>query len=66
MRVRFTQKDGAVYAFLLGEPQGKTVTIRDVTVKAGTPVSMLGTAGNLKWTQKGKDVEVELSGSLAG
>jgi hypothetical protein len=27
---------------------------------------MLGTAGNLKWTQKGKDVEVELSGSLAG
>ena len=32
-KVRFTQKDGAVYAFLLGEPKGKTVTIRDLTVK---------------------------------
>ena len=66
VKVRFTQKDGAVYAFLLGEPKGKTVTIRDVKPKAGTPVTMLGTAGNLKWTQKGKDVEVEMPGSLAG
>ena len=66
VKVRFTQKDGAVYAFLLGEPKGKTVTIRDVTLKAGTPVTMLGTAGNLKWTQKGSDVEVELPASLPG
>jgi hypothetical protein len=42
------------------------VTIRDVTLKAGTPVTMLGTAGNLQWTQKGSDVEVELPASLAG
>ena len=66
IKVRFTQKDGAVYAFLLGEPKGKTATIRDVTLKAGTPVTMLGTTGNLKWTQKGTDVEVELPASLVG
>jgi len=66
VKIRFTQKDGAVYAFLLGEPKGKSVTIRDVTLKAGTPVTLLGTTGNLKWTQKGNDVEVELPGSLAG
>jgi hypothetical protein len=35
-------------------------------VKAGTLVTMLGTTGDLKWTQKGKDVEVELPGSLPG
>ena len=66
MKVRFTQKDGAVYAFLLGEPKGMTMTIRDVTVKQGASVTMLGTVGNLKWTQKGKDVEVETPGSLPG
>jgi alpha-L-fucosidase len=66
VKVRFTHKDGAVYAFLLGEPKGKTVTLRDVTVKQGAPVTMLGTTGNLKWTQKGSDVEVEMPGSLPG
>jgi alpha-L-fucosidase len=66
IKVRFTQKDGAVYAFLLGEPKGKTATIRHVTLKAGAPVTMLGTTGNLKWTQKGTDVEVELPASLVG
>jgi alpha-L-fucosidase len=66
LKVRFTQKDDTVYAFLLGEPKGKMVTIRDVTLKAGTPVTMLGTGGNLQWTQKGSDVEVELPASLAG
>jgi len=66
VKVRFTHKDGAVYAFLLGEPKGKTVTLRDVTVKQGALVTMLGTTGNLKWTQKGSDVEVEMPGSLPG
>jgi alpha-L-fucosidase len=66
VKVRFTQKDGAVYAFLLGEPKEKTVTLLDVTLKPGTPVTMLGTTGNLHWTQKGKDLEVELPGSLPG
>jgi alpha-L-fucosidase len=66
MKVRFTQKDGAVYAFLLGEPKGQTVTLRDVTLKAGTPVTMLGTTGNLRWTPKGNDVQVELPTSLPG
>ena len=28
MRVRFTQKEGVVYAFLLGQPKGKVVTIQ--------------------------------------
>jgi alpha-L-fucosidase len=66
VKVRFTQKDGAVYAFLLGEPKGKTLTLQDVTLKPGTPVTMLGSTGNLHWTQKGKDLEVDLQASLPG
>jgi alpha-L-fucosidase len=66
MRVRFTQKDGAVYAFLLGEPQGKTATIREVALKPGATVTMLGANGTLAWKQKWDDVEVTLPESLPG
>ena len=67
--VRFTQKGDAVYAFVLGEPQGKTVTIRDLKMKSGATVTVLGGAGmkaSATWKQEGGDVVVELPGSLPG
>jgi alpha-L-fucosidase len=65
LRVRFTQKEAAVYAFLLGEPKGKTVTLRGVTASSNTKLALLG-AGALKWTQKGTDLEIALPESLPG
>jgi alpha-L-fucosidase len=65
MKVRFTQKDGAaVYAFILGEPKGKTVTLKGITAGSGTKITMLGASTELKWTQKGEDVEVSLPEKL--
>jgi alpha-L-fucosidase len=66
IRVRFTQKEGAVYAFLLGEPKGKTVRLHDLKLKSGAAVTMLGVGGTLAWKQEGSDVVFSLPGSLAG
>ena len=48
--MRFTRKDAAVYAFLLGEPRSGRLTLRDFT-PPGLPVrvSLLGRPGRLTW-----------------
>jgi alpha-L-fucosidase len=66
LRVRFTQKNGAIYAFLLGEPKGKTATIRVIALKPGATITMLGVTGTLPWQQKRDDVEVTLPDTLPG
>jgi alpha-L-fucosidase len=65
LKVRFTQKDGALYAFLLGEPKARTVTLRGITAKTSATMSLLGGAA-LKWTQKGEDLEIALPEGLPG
>jgi alpha-L-fucosidase len=65
-RVRFTQKNGAIYALLLGEPPGPIVTIRGIALKPGARVAMLGSAQSLAWKQKWDDVEITLPASLPG
>jgi alpha-L-fucosidase len=69
LKVRFTQKDGAVYAFLLGEPKGNTVTIKDLKLKSGAEVRVLEGAGlkaSASWKQEGNDVRLELPGDWTG
>jgi alpha-L-fucosidase len=66
LRVRFAQKNGAVYAFLLGEPQGKTATMRGIALKPGATITMLGATGTLPWKQKRDDVEITLPDTLPG
>jgi alpha-L-fucosidase len=66
LRVRFTQKNEAVYAFLLGEPKGKTTTIRAIALKPGATITMLGATGTLPWTQKRDDVEITVPDTLPG
>jgi alpha-L-fucosidase len=66
LRVRFTQKNGAIYAFLLGEPKSKTATIRVIALKPGATITMLGATGTLPWKQKRDDVEVTLPDTLPG
>ncbi len=64
--VRFTQKDGNLYAILLGRPKGRNVLVHLVTAKAGSAVTLLGSAGPLKWSQEGMDLRVELPADLPG
>jgi alpha-L-fucosidase len=66
LRVRFTQKNGALYAFLLGEPKDNTATIRAITLKDGATITMLGATETLPWKQKRDDVEVTLPAALPG
>jgi alpha-L-fucosidase len=66
LRVKFTQKNGAVYAFLLGEPKGKTATIRAITLKPGATITMLGATGTLPWKQKRDDVDITVPDTLPG
>ena len=62
MKVRFTKKGSTVYAVILGEPEGKTVVLRDVQPKDGTKVSLVGVGEALKWKQSGEDVAIEMPG----
>jgi Alpha-L-fucosidase C-terminal domain len=45
-----------VYAFLLGQPSGKTLTIKDIEPKPGTRITLLGAHYPLTWEQEGSDV----------
>ncbi len=66
IRVRFTQKDGALYVFLLGKPKGKFITIKDLAPKEVTAMSLLGTSQPIAWRQSGSDLEVQLPADLPG
>ena len=66
LKVRFTQKDGAVYAFLLGEPKEKAVRIKDLQLKPAATVTLLGLTDSLDWKQEGADLTVVLPGALPG
>jgi alpha-L-fucosidase len=66
IRVRFTQKDSALYATLLGQPKAGAVTIKSLTPKAGTEIYMLGESKPLTWSQQGSSINVTLPGSLPG
>ena len=60
IHVRFTQKDSAVYAILLGEPKGGAVTLKSLSPKGGATIHLLGEAKSIAWTQAGDDVKVRL------
>ncbi len=66
VELRFTQKDGKLYATLFGKPTEKTILLHNVTAAPGSAVNLLGSAENLKWTQKATDLEVTLPASLPG
>ena len=55
----FTKTPGALYAITTGwlAPQ---ITIHNVSLPPGSPVSMLGREGNLKYVANGKDVVIEV------
>lgn len=61
--IRYTTKDDAVYAILIGDPK-KDVTIKDIRVKQGTEIKLLGYDGNIEWTQNDEGLYVKLPEKL--
>jgi alpha-L-fucosidase len=65
--VRFTQKESALYATVLGQPKTKTITLKAVSPKPGSAIFLLGgDARPLAWSQKGEDVQIDLPAVLPG
>jgi alpha-L-fucosidase len=64
--VRFTRKDDALFATVLGEPKGPAMTLKSVMLQPGSEVVLLGSAQPLKWKQAGEDVAVTLPATLPG
>jgi alpha-L-fucosidase len=64
--VRFTQKDSAVYATLLGSPKSASVTLKSITPAADSQIFLLGSDHPLVWSQQGKDLQVTLPATLPG
>ena len=66
LELRFTQKEGHLYATLLGKPAGSTILLHNVSAVPGSEVALLGSPTPLKWSQKSADLEVTLPASLPG
>jgi alpha-L-fucosidase len=64
--VRFTQKETATYAILLGQPKASTATFKSLSVKPGTKIYLLGDADPLAWSQEGDSLRVDLPAALPG
>jgi alpha-L-fucosidase len=63
--VRFTAKGDALYAIVLGQPEGERVVIRDLDMAGRSSVRMLGYEGDLSWEQDGADLSVALPPEVA-
>ena len=61
--VRFTQRDGTLYALLLGRPASSSVTLRDLTLPAAARARLLG-GPDLPSLQKGTDLVLQFPAAL--
>jgi len=64
LAVRYTQKQGALYAIVLGKPAGNRVQIAGLQAQDGATVHLLGHAGLLSWQQKDGALSVTLPDRL--
>jgi alpha-L-fucosidase len=64
--VRFTQKDDALYAILLGKPETRQIVLESLQVREGTRVQMLGSGGDLSSRTTGGNLHVGLPAELPG
>jgi alpha-L-fucosidase len=66
IRLRFTQKDSALYAILLGEPKGSTLVMKNVSPRPGSKIAILGEKASIAWSQQGADIQLQLPAKLSG
>ena len=64
--VRFTQKNGSLYAILLGDVAGSSVTLKSVGAAAGSKIYLLGSEKPLSWSKEGDDIKISLASPLTG
>jgi hypothetical protein len=57
-QVRFTRRDGVVYAIVLADDVADGLTIRGLTLPAGSRIGVLHGAADLAWTQAANDVRI--------
>jgi alpha-L-fucosidase len=60
INIRFTQKGESVYAILLDKPNGSSLTIPELLADEKTSIQLVGSEGNLKWSQGMRDLTVTL------
>ncbi len=58
--IRYTQKDGALYAWFVNWPKGGKVTLPQAAAFNTKTIVPLGGKGTLKFSKKGEDLVVEL------
>ncbi len=58
--VRFTQKDGSLYATLLDTPKAGKITLEKLGAADGTSISLCGDSSTLSWTQQDSNLTVAL------
>jgi len=57
-QVRYTQKDGTVFAIVVAEDLADDLTIRDLTLPPGSRVGVLNGPSDLPWIQAANDVRI--------
>ncbi len=63
LEIRFTQKNNALYATVLGQPQ-TVITIEDLSIAPSSTIQLLGNEAQLQWQQKGNGIEIGLPTNL--
>jgi alpha-L-fucosidase len=66
IRVRFTQKNMAVYATLLGQPKAASITLKSLSLKEGSKIYLIGEDKPLVWSKQDSDIRVSLPATLPG
>lgn len=66
VEIRFTKKGETLYAILLDAPKNGTLKLESVTAQEGSTIQMLGSTGNLDWSQEGDNLSVTLPATLPG
>ncbi|SFR98383.1 alpha-L-fucosidase [Granulicella pectinivorans] len=64
--LRFTQKDGNLYAILLDAPTTRSVLLHTVTARPDSQIFLLGDPNPISWKQEGADLRLQLPMTLPG
>lgn len=64
--IRFTRKDGALYAILLARPKSREIVIESLRTSERTRVRMLGVDDDLACAAAGGDLRVSLPSAIPG
>ncbi len=62
--VRYTQKEEALYLFLLGKPQAHRILVKSLVFDRNSTVQLLNDPSDLSWEQIGKDLQITLPDNL--